>query len=48
MKINCQDYRASMQLLALKKKLEEGIADPKEEAEVRELIRELEAKLEID
>jgi len=45
MKVNCQDHRASMQLLALKKRLEEGIADPEDEQDVKEIINKLEKAL---
>jgi len=36
-----------MQLLALKKRLEQGIDDPEEEKEVRSMIQKLEEKLEL-
>ena len=48
MKVNCQDYRTTMQLLSLKKKLEKGITDSEEEKEVKRLIRKIEAKVDVD
>ena len=48
MKVNCQDYRTTIQLLSLKRKLEQGIADPEEENEVKKMIQKLEAKLDLD
>ena len=48
MKVNCQDYRTTMQLLSLKRKLEQGISDPAEEKEVKRMIRKLEKKLDLD
>ena len=48
MKINCQEYRTTMQLLSLKRKLEQGIADPEEEKEVKNMIQKLEEKLDLE
>ena len=48
MKVNCQEHRATMQLLSLKRKLEQGIADPEEEREVKRIIQTLEEKLDLE
>ena len=48
MKINCQEHRKTMELLALRKTLEEGISDPKELNEVKKRIRTLEKELGLD
>ena len=48
LKVNCQDHRATMQLLSLKRKLEKGIADPEEEKEIKRMIQELETKLDLE
>lgn len=48
MKIDCQEYRISMELLALRKKLGKGISDPRELEDIKERIRVLERELEID
>lgn len=45
MKVNCQEYRASMELLQLRRRREEGIADPRERREVEERIALLEKEL---
>ena len=48
MKINCQEHRKTRELLALRKKLKEGISDPKELNEVKERIRILEKEPGLD
>jgi hypothetical protein len=48
MKINCQEHRKTMELLALRKKLEEGISDPKELERIKERIKTLEKELGLD
>ena len=48
MKINCQEHRKTMELLALRKTLKEGISDPKKLKEVKERIRTLEKELGLD
>ena len=48
MKINCQEHRKTMELLALKRALEKGISDPKELNDVKERIKALEKELGLD
>ena len=48
MKVNCQDYRKSMQLLSLKAILEKGVANPTKQKELEERILKLEKELKID
>lgn len=48
MKVNCQEHRRSMELLGLKLRLEKGVPDPKERAEIEERIRALETDLKLD
>jgi hypothetical protein len=48
MKINCQEHRKTLELLALRKKLEEDISDQKELNEVKERIRAIEKELRLD
>ena len=45
MKVNCQDYRKSMELLGLKMRLKKGISDPDEQENVKDRIRILEKEL---
>jgi hypothetical protein len=45
MPIPCTEYRESLQLLALKKRLAEEKITPEERKELEELIRKLEKKL---
>ncbi len=45
MPISCADYRATQQLLALKKRLAEEKLEPAERKELEELIRELEEQV---
>jgi len=47
MKVNCQEYSKSMQLLGLKLRLKKGITDPKEKMEIEERIKFLEQKLKL-
>ena len=44
-KVNCHDHRKTMELLGLRLRLEEGIADPDEKRKVKERIRALEKEL---
>jgi hypothetical protein len=48
MKVNCGQYSKSMELLALKRNLEAGIADEKERERTKERIQVLEKELELD
>jgi len=48
MKVNCDQHGKSMELLALRLKLEKGISDPHELSEVKERIESLEKELGID
>jgi hypothetical protein len=48
MNVNCGLYSKSMELLALKRKLEAGIADEEERKRTRERIELLEKELELD
>jgi len=48
MKINCQEHRKTMELLALRKALGKGISDPKKLNQVKERIRVLEKELGLD
>jgi len=45
MKVNCNDHGKTMELLALRVKLEKGISDPVELREVKERIEILEKEL---
>jgi len=45
MKVNCQEYRKSMELLGLKIRLKKGISDLKEQKEIEKRIRTLEKDL---
>jgi uncharacterized coiled-coil DUF342 family protein len=47
MKVNCQDYRASMELLGLRRRLEQGVTDPDEEKRILERIQDLERELHV-
>lgn len=48
MKINCCQYRRTMELISLRKRLEKGISDPKERKEIEKKINALEQDLELD
>lgn len=48
MKTDCGQYSKSMELLALKRNLEAGIADPEERERTRERIEALETELGLD
>ncbi|RLC27638.1 MAG: hypothetical protein DRH56_02130 [Deltaproteobacteria bacterium] len=48
MKVNCQDHRKSMELLGLRRRLKEGIRDPRERDQVEKRIRTLEKELGMD
>ncbi|MBN1850274.1 MAG: hypothetical protein JW932_17010 [Deltaproteobacteria bacterium] len=47
MKINCQEHRITMELLALKIRLEKGIPDPIERKEIADRIKTLEEALDL-
>ncbi|MCG2775074.1 MAG: hypothetical protein L6406_05260 [Desulfobacterales bacterium] len=47
MKVNCQEYRKSMELLGLKIRLKKGISDLKEQKEIKKRIRILEKELKL-
>jgi len=47
-KVNCSEYRSSMELLGLRLRLKKGIADPKEKKEIEERILVLERELRVD
>ncbi len=47
MKVNCQEYRKSMELLGLKLRLKKGISDLKEQKEINKRIRILEKELKL-
>ena len=47
MKVNCQEYRKSMELLGLKIRLKKGILDPKEQKEIKKRIKTLEKELKL-
>lgn len=47
MKVNCQEYRKSMELLGLKLRLKKGISDLKEQQEINKRIRILEKELKL-
>jgi len=47
MKVNCQEYRKSMELLGLKIRLKKGISDLKEQKEIEKRIKTLEKKLKL-
>ena len=48
MNVNCQEHRKSMELLGLKLRLKEGIADREERDDIEERIRILEKDLKLD
>ena len=45
MKVNCQEYSKSMELLGLQLRLKKGITDTKERKEIEKRIKILEEKL---
>ena len=47
-KVDCQEYSKSMELLALRIRVEKGISDPKELETIKEKIERLEQDLKID
>jgi hypothetical protein len=47
MKVNCQEYRKSMELLGLKIRLKKGISDLKEQKEIEKRIKTLEKELKL-
>jgi len=48
MRINCQEYRISMELLSLKRKLDGGVSNPDELKALKERIKIIEKELKID
>lgn len=48
MNVNCQEHRKSMELLGLKLRLKEGIADQEERNDIEKRIRILERDLKLD
>lgn len=48
MNVNCQEHRRSMELLGLKLRLEKGVSDPGERAEIEKRIEALEKDLKLD
>ena len=48
MRVCCKEYSMEMELLALKKKLEEGKVSEKEKGIIIERIQEIERKLKMD
>ncbi len=48
MKVNCGEYRKSMELLSLKIQLEKGVHDKDRLDEIRKRIEDLQKELEID
>ena len=48
MKVNCQDYRSSMELLGLQLRLQQGISDPHEKKQVEARVQVLEQELGIN
>jgi ribosomal protein L29 len=48
MKVDCDIYSKSMELLSLKVKLEKGISNPEELREIRKRIDALERELNLD
>ena len=48
MRVNCQEHRKSMELLGLKLRLKEGIADLEERDEVKRRITVLQKELKLD
>ena len=47
MKVNCKEYRKSMELLGLKLRLKKGIPDPREQKEIKKRIKTLEKELKL-
>lgn len=47
-KIDCKEHSKSMELLALRIRMEKGIADPRELKTIKEKIELLEKELELD
>ncbi len=48
MNVNCQDHRKSMELLGLKLRLKEGIADRQKRDEIKKRITVLQKELRLD
>jgi len=47
MKINCGEYRQTMELLALKQRIEREDLEPRERQEIEKRIKELETELDL-
>ena len=48
MKADCREYSKSLELLSLRKKLGQGISDPKELEETENRVKVLERELKLD
>jgi len=48
MKINCGQYRQTMELLGLKQRIEKEDLEPRERQEIEKRIKELETELDLD
>ena len=48
MNVDCRQYRKDMELLSLKLKLKQGVADPEERRKIAERIQVLEEELGLD
>jgi len=46
--VDCKDHRKSMELLALRIRIEKGVSDPKELENIKKKIELLEKDLELD
>ena len=46
--VNCKEHSQSMELLALRIRIEKGISDPKELENTKKKIRQLEEELKLD
>ena len=47
-KVDCKEHRKSMELLALRVRIEKGVSDPKELENIKKKIERLEKDLELD
>jgi len=45
MKVDCNEYSRTMELLALRQHLDKGVSDPQEREEIRKRIQALEEEL---
>ena len=48
MNVDCRQYRKDMELLSLRLKLKQGVADPEERRKIAERIQVLEEELGLD